>query len=97
MATQYHELTIIKRRGQRTSERFAPEKLHTSVQAACLSVRTPEGEAQLIAKRVVDAVMTWSKHKSSVTSDDIRRIAARGLELFHPDAAYLYQHHQLVV
>ena len=91
---QFH---IVKQKGIRKSEPFSPEKLHASVQAACLSVRSPEGEAETIAKRVVDAVVTWSAGKAAVTSDDIRRIASRGLELFHPEAAYLYQHHASVV
>lgn len=88
---------VIKQGGRRATERFSPDKLHTSVRAACLSVRSPEGEAELIAHRVVDAASQWCHQKSTVTSQDIRRIAARGLELLHPEAAYLYQTHELVV
>jgi transcriptional regulator NrdR family protein len=90
-------LHIVKQKGKRSTETFSPEKLHTSVQAACLSVRSPEGEAELIARRVVDAVILWSAGRAAVTSEDIRRIASRGLELFHPEAAYLYQNHAVVV
>lgn len=88
---------VVKRSGSRMTEQFSPDKLHASVQAACLSVRSPEGEAELIAHRVVDAVAQWCYKKSTVTSSDIRRIAARGLELLHPEAAYLYQTHEMVV
>lgn len=97
MQSREQALHIIKQGGSRSTESFSPEKLHASVQAACLSVQSPEGEASMIAGRVVDAVLTWSQHKAAVTSDDLRRIAGRGLELFHPEAAYLYQHHKLVV
>jgi len=90
-------LHIIKQGGLRESEAFSHEKLHSSVQAACLSVRTPEGEAETIASRVADAVLKWSEHKASVTSDDLRRIATRGLEIFHPEAAYLDQQHNSVI
>lgn len=88
---------IVKQKGIRSSEPFSPDKLHASVRAACLSVRSPEGEAETIAKRVVDAVVTWSTDKAAITSEDVRRIASRGLELLHPEAAYLYQHHTAVV
>lgn len=95
--THDQALHIVKQKGKRQAEPFSPDKLHSSVQAACLSVRSPEGEAELIAKRVVDAVVMWSTGRAAVTSEDIRRIASRGLELFHPEAAYLYQHHTAVV
>jgi transcriptional regulator NrdR family protein len=88
---------IVKQKGKREAEPFSTKKLHSSVQAACLSVRTPEGEAELIARRVVDAVIGWSTGRAAVTSEDVRRIASRGLELFHPEAAYLYQHHTAIV
>ena len=43
---------IIKRKGNRQSERFRREKLHASIMAACLSVRAPEGQADPIADAV---------------------------------------------
>ncbi len=88
---------VIKCSGQRQTECFDHTKLHASVQAACLSVRSPEGEAETIAEHVVANVASWCHERSAVTSDDIRRVAADSLEIFHPDAAYLYQNHQLVV
>ncbi|GEM_PF-229399 len=97
MTTPAIDTHVVKRGGARTTERFSPEKLHASVQAACLSVRSPEGEAEIIAHRVVAAASQWCYQKSTVTSRDIRRIAARGLELLHPEAAYLYQTHEMVV
>lgn len=97
MTENHPTFHIVKQKGKRAAEPFSKEKLHSSVQAACLSVRTPEGEAELIARRVVDAVIGWSANRAAVTSEDIRRIASRGLELFHPEAAYLYQHHTVVV
>ncbi len=88
---------VIKRAGNRQAEEFVGEKLHTSVRSACLSVRSPEGEAETIAKRVGDVVSAWIHTKPSVTSHDIRRVATTALEAFHPEAAYLYQNHELVV
>ncbi len=90
-------VTIIKRGGQRPSENFDRNKLHTSILAACLSVRSPEGEAELTAKNVCDAVATWLTTKPEVTSDDLRRKATETLFVHHPEAAYLYKHHRLVI
>lgn len=90
-------IDIIKRDGERPTEAFQREKLHTSVLAACLSVRSPEGEAEMIAKNVCDAVIAWLETKPEVTSSDLRRKATETLQKHHPEAAYLYKHHRLVI
>lgn len=87
---------VIKCHGARPTECFDHTKLHASVRAACLSVRSPEGEAETVAQHVVSNVGSWCHERSAVTSDDIRRVATRSLEIFHPDAAYLYKNHQFI-
>lgn len=91
------DVIIIKRGGSRQSERFSRDKLHKSILAACLSVRSPEGEAELTAKNVCDAVIKWLALKPEVTSHDLRRKATETLLIHHPEAAYLYKHHRLVI
>jgi hypothetical protein len=90
-------IDIVKRGGKRPSESFSRAKLHASVRAACLSVRSPEGEAEMTASNVCDAVIVWLETKPEVTSNDLRRKATETLESFHPEAAYLYKHHRLVM
>lgn len=88
---------IIKRGGKRPSEPFDTAKLHASVYAACLSVRSPEGHADETAKRVCAKVINWTSNKPEITSADVRRQAAKALAIFHPEAAYLYQHHLVIL
>jgi transcriptional regulator NrdR family protein len=90
-------IDIVKRGGQRPSESFQRQKLHASIRAACLSVRSPDGVAETTAGNVCDAVIIWLETKPEVTSADIRRKATDTLESFHPEAAYLYKHHRLVI
>lgn len=90
-------IDVVKRDGKRDSEKFSREKLHSSVLAACLSVRSPHGEAETAAGSVCDVVVTWVGTKPEVTSADVRRIAANHLDRIHPEAAYLYKHHRLVL
>lgn len=90
-------IDIVKRGGKRPSERFDRTKLHSSIRAACLSVRSPEGEAEITASNVCNAVIIWLETKPEVTSSDLRRKATETLETFHPEAAYLYKHHRLVI
>lgn len=90
-------IDIVKRGGARPSESFSRDKLHASIRAACLSVRTPDGEAETVAGKVCDVLVVWLDTKPEVTSNDLRRKAASALERFHPEAAYLYKHHRLVM
>lgn len=90
-------VTVIKRAGARPSEHFDNDKLKNSIIAACLSVKTPRGEAEDTADRVYQDVVKWCSDKQEITSDDIRRVAARSLEIYHSEAAYLYKHHRLVL
>jgi hypothetical protein len=53
--------------------------------------------AETTADNVCDAVIIWLETKPEVTSADLRRKATETLESFHPEAAYLYKHHRLVI
>lgn len=90
-------IAVVKRGGRRPSEPFDRHKLHRSILAACLSVRSPEGEAELTATTVCNLVIRWCDSKPEVTSNDLRRKAADALHTLHPDAAYLYKQHRLVI
>jgi len=92
-----HAVDIIKQEGRRETEQFQRDKLHASVRAACLSVRSPEGEAEMTARNVCDAVIEWLEEKREVTSSDLRRKATEFLTTFHPEAAYFYKHHRLII
>lgn len=90
-------IDVVKRSGKRPTERFNRDKLHASVQAACLSVRSPHAVAESAADSVCVAIITWCENRPEVTSSDIRRVAATHLEALNPEAAYLYKHHRLVL
>ncbi len=84
------------RRGRRElhPEIFHREKLHKSVVGACLSAGAPAGYAESTARRVTDEVVGWLEGRPEVTTADIRRVTARFLKTYHPDASYLYEHHR---
>jgi transcriptional regulator NrdR family protein len=90
-------IDIVKREGRRPTEAFTLTKLHDSIVASCLSVRTPAGQAEAIAKAVTESVLAWLENKPEVTSHDIRRIASKHLHIHHPDAAYLYEQHRITI
>lgn len=95
--TKPRTIGVVKRGGKRTTEQFDKNKLYASIQAACLSVRSPHGMASTVADSVCAVVLDWCKNRPEVTSDDVRRVSANHLEQIHPEAAYLYKHHRLVL
>ena len=90
-------IDVVKRGGKRPTEQFDRDKLHASIFAACRSVHSLDGLADDTAHKVCDIVVAWTNDKSEVTSADIRRQAAKALETYHPDAAYLYKHHKVIM
>lgn len=90
-------IDVVKQSGHRPTEVFDVDKLLQSILQACLSVRTPEGEAQSTAKNVAHIVTLWVDSKPAVTSNDIRRLTSAHLHRYHPDAAYIYQHHRTII
>jgi transcriptional regulator NrdR family protein len=85
---------IVKRAGH--SETYDVRKLYASIYAACLSVREHPGSAELIADEVVKEVAKWLERKHEVTSNDIRRQAAKHLKAINPDAGHIYLHHRVI-
>lgn len=85
---------VVKRKGH--SELFAHHKLAASIHASCLSVRTPIGEAEVTAQRVVKDIIPWLEQKIEVTSADVRRKATEYLQVYNPDAAYMYEQYRVV-
>lgn len=79
------------------SSPFDPLLLHKSIVSACMSVRSHEGEAHETAERVCKKVIDWLAPKDEVTSNDIRRVAAGHLSVYHPEAAYMYQNLEMMV
>ena len=82
---------IVKRRGH--TEPYDSRKLYASVYAACLAVRSTEGEAELVSARVVEDFEAWMGKKQEVTAADIRRVAGQHLAVYNDAASYIYTKH----
>lgn len=88
---------IIKRSKKRASEPYDQAKLRSSIIAACLSSKTPVGQAEAIADAVLKEVDAWLEPRQVVTSQDLRIVASKKLSVYHPDAAYLYEVHKVIL
>lgn len=81
---------IVKRRGH--TEIYDERKLYASVYAACMSLRRPAPEAELVSEKVSADIAVWLTPKHEVTSADISREAGKHLSVYSPEAAYIYTH-----
>jgi hypothetical protein len=88
---------VVKHGGYRPTESYNPSKLHASIVAACLSTRTPTSVADAIADYVCGAVAQWLTRRPEVTSTDLRIVAGKHLRHRHPDAAYYYEQHRMIL
>lgn len=87
----------VVKRGKRRPEPFDRAKLHASIVASCRNIRCPEAVAHHAADQVCAIVITWAADKPEITSGDISRQAGRVLAKFHPEAAYVYQHYNVIM
>ena len=86
---------VVNVEDRKLSEPFKEKVLLKSVVNACLAAGSSEGQAKNTAERVVGAVSVWLRDRPEVTTQDIRRVTARSLKAYHPDASYLYEHHHI--
>lgn len=84
-------ILVVKSRSTKKVEHFDSSKLHRSIMAACRSLKTPDGQAEEIARSVTKTVEAWATDRQEITSADIRRVGTTALQKLHPEAAYLYK------
>ena len=90
-----HLTYVVNIEDRKLSEPFNNKVLFKSIVNSCLAAGSSEGQAKSIAERVVGAVAAWLKDRPEVTTDDIRRVSAKSLKVYYPDASYLYEHHHV--
>ncbi len=79
------------------SEEFSSPRLSSSIDHACRAVGLPDGVVYDTARRVSQATEHWLEQKAEVTTEDIRRFAARHLSIVSAEAGYLYQNEQTIM
>lgn len=85
---------IVKRHGH--TEVYDSRKLYASIYTSCLAVRDTQETSELLADKIVAEIEEWLEKKHEVTSHDIRLHAAKHLNVYQPDAAWIYLHQRNV-
>jgi transcriptional regulator NrdR family protein len=82
---------IVKRKGHK--EEFDERKLYASIYAACMSLRSTNEEAELVADKVTKEIVEKIKDREEISSNELSRLAVGNLRNYNSDASYLYEHH----
>lgn len=88
-------MKILKNNG--TVEKFELSKLVDSLIGTFEISKSPEGMSNDIIRKTISEFHTWSKDKTEITSNDIRRKISEIIENLHPEAAYIYKNFKNII
>lgn len=60
-------------------------------------VRLPMGTAEVIAEKIAEQVINWTKRRSAVTQADLNRQIARESAKYSQDLAYVFQNRDKII
>lgn len=92
-----NNVNVISIENSKQIEKYDRARLRASVTTACLSVKTPEGQAIKTAETVCDEFEKWLEGKQEITDKDIVNKTAKILEKYHTDAAYIYEQKHIII
>lgn len=91
------DVVVISSQNPQRIKKYDRARLRASVISVCLSVRTPELQAENIADSVCMDTENWLKNKNEITTKDIIIISAKYLKKYHTEAAYLYEQRHIII
>lgn len=76
---------------------YSRDNLKKEILKHAHSLRLPPKWAETIAEKTATDVDTWLKNRTTVTEDDIRRIAHQTLKKLHPDIAFVFKNYDKII
>lgn len=92
-----HQISVISTRNPSKVNVYDRARLRASVITACLSVRTPELQAENTAEKVCNDFEKWLENKQEVTTKDIITVSSKILQKYHTEAAYIYEQRHIII
>lgn len=71
--------------------KLSKKKIHEEIKREAKVLGIHPGTAEIIADKVTEKVMTWSKKRSMITEDDLNQRMVKELEKYNKDLAYLFE------
>lgn len=77
--------------------KLSKKKIHEDIKREAKVLGMHPGTAEIIADKVVEKIMVWSKKRSAITEDDLNQRLAKETKKFNEDLAYLFESRNKVI
>lgn len=71
--------------------KLSKKKIHEDIKREAKVLGIHPGTAEIIADKVTEKVIPWSKKRSMITEDDLNQKLAKEIKKFNEDLAYLFE------
>ena len=71
--------------------KLSKKKIHEDIKREAKVLGIHPGTAEIIADKVTEKVITWSKKRAMITEDDLNQKLAKEIKNFNEDLAYLFE------
>ena len=71
--------------------KLSKKKIHEDIKREAKVLGLHLGSAEMIADKVTDKVMAWTKKRSMITEDDLNMKLAKEIKTYNTDLAYLFE------
>ena len=71
--------------------KLSKKKVHEEIKREAKVLGIHAGTAEIIADKVTEKIMTWSKKRAMITEDDLNQKLAKEIKKFNEDLAYLFE------
>ena len=74
-----------------TVTKLSKKKVHEEIKREARVLGMHSGEAEIIADKVTEKIIAWSKKRAMITEEDLNQRLAKELKKFNEDLAYLFE------
>lgn len=71
--------------------KLTDERIYQEVMREAKVLNMQAGAAEIIAKKVTEAIIKWGKNRAAVTEVDLNQRLAKETKKFNTDLAYLFE------
>ena len=73
------------------------ERIYQEVMREAKVLNMQAGAAEIIAKKVTEAIIKWGKNRAAVTEVDLNQRLAKETKKFNADLAYLFESEHKII
>ena len=74
-----------------TLAKLSKKKIHEDIKREAKVLGIHSGTAEIIADKVTEKVISWSKKRAMITEEDLNNKLAKEIKKYNEDLAYLFE------